>query len=186
MTPNPRSSTPANYLTESYKQPRLRVVPRTSDDASSAERALERLFRLTMSRKVHTKQTAAVGADVTRSGYAVLRCISEAGAPSLGEIARECSMDPAATSRQVKALEHDGLVERHATSADGRVTTVQLTREGRGVYRRMVAVRTDYMSDVLAEWSARDRATLARLVDRLVNDLKTVRFQPHARRGARS
>ena len=161
-------------------------MPQTSDDASSAERALERLFRLTMSRKVHTKQTAAVGADVTRSGYAVLRCISEGAAPSLGEIARECSMDPAATSRQVKALEDDGLVERHATSADGRVTTVQLTREGREVYRRMVAVRTDYMSAVLAEWSARDRATLARLVDRLVDDLKKVRFQPRAPRGARS
>jgi len=50
----------------------------------------------------------------------------------------------------------------------------------------MVAVRTDYMSAVLAEWSARDRATLARLVDRLVDDLKKVRFQPRAPRGARS
>ncbi|HWS46415.1 MAG TPA: MarR family transcriptional regulator, partial [Acidimicrobiia bacterium] len=79
-------------------------MARVRDDVADAEHALERLFRLTMNRKVHTKQTAAIGADVTRAGYAVLRCIQEAGEPSLGEIARECSMDPAATSRQVKAL----------------------------------------------------------------------------------
>ena len=160
-------------------------MARVRDDVADAEHALERLFRLTMKRKVHTKQTAAIGADVTRAGYAVLRCIQEAGEPSLGEIARECSMDPAATSRQVKALENDGFVERRPTTGDGRVTVVRLTRDGRDVYRRIVETRTAYMSEVLAQWSAQDRATLARLVDRLVDDLKTVRFRPRARRGAR-
>jgi len=138
-----------------------------------------------MNRKVHTKQSAAVGADVTRAGYAVLRYIHEAGKPSLGEIARECSMDPAAAGRQVKALEDDGFLERFATNDDGRVTVVRLTRAGRDVYRRIVDVRHAYMSEVLADWSATERATLARLVDRLVDDLKTVRFRPTASRTVR-
>jgi DNA-binding MarR family transcriptional regulator len=153
---------------------------------ADAEHALERLFRLTMNRKVHTKQSAAVGADVTRAGYAVLRYVDEAGAPSLGEIARECSMDPAAAGRQVNALEDDGFVERYATTDDGRVTVVRLTRAGRDVYRRIVEIRLAYMGDVLADWSAADRAALARLVDRLVDDLKVVRFRPGATRRARS
>ena len=147
---------------------------------ADAEHALERLFRLTMNRKVHTKQSAAVGAAVTRAGYAVLRCIDEAGEPALGAIARECSMDPAAAGRQVRTLEDDGLVERYATADDGRVTVVRLTRTGHDVYRRIVEVRHAYMTEVLAGWSVADRATLARLVERLVDDLKAVRFRPAA------
>ena len=155
-------------------------------EVAAAERVLERLFRLTMNRKVHTKQTVAVGADVTRAGYAVLRYVEESGEPTVGEIARECSMDPAAAGRQVKALEEEGLVERFGASDDGRVTVVRLTRAGREVYRRIVAVRTDYVADVLAGWSASDRATLVRLVGRLVDDLKAVRFKPAVRSGRQS
>jgi DNA-binding MarR family transcriptional regulator len=153
-------------------------------DVAAAERALERLFRLTVNRKVHTKQTAAVGVDVTRAGYAVLRTVDELGEATMGEIARQCSMDPAAAGRQVKALEDDGLVERNADDGDARVTVVRLTTAGRDVYRRIVAVRTAHMTEVLATWPATDRAALARLVDRLVDDLKAVPFRPTRAKGA--
>ncbi|MCU1487724.1 MAG: MarR family transcriptional regulator [Actinomycetia bacterium] len=146
-------------------------------DIAAAERALERLFRLTVNRKVHTKQTAAIGTDVTRAGYAVLRSIDEAGELSLGELARQCSMDPAAAGRQVKALEDDGLVEREP-GEDARVTVVRLTDRGCDVYERIVAVRNAHMTDVLSAWTAADREALARLVDRLVDDLKAVPFRP--------
>ena len=168
----------------SYNFPTVPAMAGT-DDVAAAEQALERLFRLTMNRKVHSKQTAAVGADVTRGGFAVLRCLAEEDERSLGDIARECSMDPAAAGRQVNALEDDGLVARGATTGDGRVTVVRLTSAGRHVYRRIRDVRTAYMGEVLADWSARDRATLARLVDRLVDDLRTVRFRPNRSEGAR-
>jgi len=146
-------------------------------DIAAAERALERLFRLTVNRKVHTKQTAAIGADVTRAGYAVLRSIDEAGELSLGELARQCSMDPAAAGRQVKALEDDGFVEREP-GEDARVTVVRLTDRGRDVYKRIVAVRNAHMTEVLSAWSVADRTALATLVDRLVDDLKAVPFRP--------
>ena len=147
-------------------------------EVTAAEHALERLFRLSANRKVHVKQTAAVGVDVTRGGYAVLRCVDEAGELNLGDVARECTMDPAAAGRQVRTLEEDGLIERTASDGDARVSVVRLTSEGRNVYRRIVAVRTAYLGEVLARWSAADRAALARLVDRLVDDLRTVPFRP--------
>jgi DNA-binding MarR family transcriptional regulator len=143
-------------------------------DVAAAERSLERLFRLTVNRKLHTRQAAAVGAVVTRAGYAVLRSLHEAGAMTLGELARECSMDPAAAGRQVKALEDEGLVARDGSGDDARVVMVQLTERGADVYRRIVAVRVQHTADVLAEWSQDDRATLVRLVDRLVDDLRAV------------
>ena len=146
-------------------------------EIAAAERALERLFRLTVNRKVHTKQTSAIGADVTRAGYAVLRSIDEAGELSLGELARQCSMDPAAAGRQVKALEDDGFVEREP-GEDARVTVVRLTDRGSDVYKRIVAVRNAHMTEVLSAWTTADRAALATLVDRLVDDLKAVPFRP--------
>jgi DNA-binding MarR family transcriptional regulator len=94
-------------------------------------------------------------------------------------------MDPAAAGRQVNALEEDGFVARGATTGDGRVTVVRVTPAGRDVYRRVREVRTAYMGEVLADWSARDRSSLTRLVDRLVDDLKAVRFRPDLQEGAR-
>jgi DNA-binding MarR family transcriptional regulator len=157
-------------------------MARGSSDVAATERALERLFRLTMNRKVHTRQTAAVGADVTRAGYAVLRCLEEQGPLPLSEVARATAMDTAAASRQVKTLEADGFVQRDVAPDDGRVSVLQLTRAGRAVYRRIVSVREAYMSEVLARWSAADRQALTTLVDRLVDDLSNVRFAPSGRR----
>jgi DNA-binding MarR family transcriptional regulator len=147
-----------------------------SGDVAAAERALERLFRLTANRRMQSKQTASVGADVTRAGYAVLRCL-DGGEVSLGDLARDCAMDPAAAGRQVKLLEDDGLLVRKPSADDARVTVVRLTAEGRKVYRRIVQFRTDYMAEVLAGWTSSDQAALARLVDRLVDDLRSVPFR---------
>lgn len=149
-----------------------------ADDVTGAEQALERLFRLTVSRRMYSRQSAAVGAVVTRAGYAVLRSVDQAGELTMGELAQQCSMDPAAAGRQVRALEEDGLVERHSGADDARVTVVRLTPEGGEVYRRIVAVRTAHLAEVLSEWSSADRADLTRLVDRLVEDLKAVPFRP--------
>ena len=148
------------------------------DEVAASELALERLFRLTVNRKVHTRQTAAIGSDVTRAGYAVLRCLDGTGELSLGHLARECSMDPAAAGRQVRALEKEGFVVRAPNDDDGRVIVVRLTDRGRDLYGRIVAVRTTHMNEVLASWSSAERAELARLVDRLVDDLKSVPFRP--------
>lgn len=145
---------------------------------AEVEHALERLFRLTVSRGILKRQTEAVGTDVTRAGYAVLRVVDEAGELSLGEVARLCTMDPGAASRQVRALEDDGLLTRVTAEDDARVVLVRLTPAGEDVYRRIVDVRSRHMSEVLASWSDRDRRNLATLVDRLVDDLKSVPFRP--------
>jgi DNA-binding MarR family transcriptional regulator len=155
-------------------------VAREEAEVAAAERALERLFRLTSSRKLQSKQTAVVGADVTRGGYAVLRCVDEAGELSLGDVARLCSMDPAAAGRQVKNLEDEGLLERRVGVDDGRVTVVRLTADGRRVYRRIVTFRNGFMAEVLDGWPVRDRAELVRLVGRLVDDIKSVPIRGRA------
>jgi len=145
-------------------------------DLGDVERSLERLFRLAMGRKVHSRQTERVGASVSRAGYAVLRTLDAEGSQAMGELARACSMDPAVAARQVAALERDRLVRRDGHGADGRVRVVELTPEGRDVYRRIVGMRTAFLGRVLDGWTATEREHLAEVVDRLVDDLQHVPF----------
>jgi DNA-binding MarR family transcriptional regulator len=141
------------------------------------ERALETLFRLNASRKVHARRAAAAGVVISQPGFVLLRRIQEDGPLSLGELARLTDMDPAATGRQIRQLEQDGLVERGPSSVDGRVTYVRVTPEGDDVRRRISEVLDQHMEDVLHEWSKADRADLARLLSRLVDDLRSAHYR---------
>jgi DNA-binding MarR family transcriptional regulator len=156
----------------------------SNQNFASVEQALERLYRLTSSRKANSRQAAAVGTVVARAGYNVLRCVHDARHVSLGEIAQHLSMDPAAAGRQVRSLEQDGLVVRSTDKTDARVTNVALTPRGREVYRRIVTVRTGHLRDVLSAWSPDDCVALATLLDRLVDDLRSVPFRSNSPVGA--
>jgi len=156
-------------------------MARTRSHVAEAEKSLERLFRLAANRKMYARQAATVGAVVARPGYALMRSIDEVGEISMGDLARACSMDPAATGRQVRALEEDGIAERVPGADDGRTVVVRLTDEGRAVLGRIIDVRTSYLAKVLDGWPAHDRAELIRLVDRLVDGLRAVPFKPTPR-----
>src|SRR4051812_32544316 len=93
-------------------------VRRPSVEDIALERSLEGLFRLGANRRFDSRQSVAVGAVVTRAGYAVLRSLSDLGATSLREVADACAMDAAAASRQVVALVDEGLVHRRASEDD--------------------------------------------------------------------
>ncbi len=127
---------------------------------------------------MYARQTATVGVPVSRAGYALLRSLAESEVLSSTELARLCSMDLAATGRQIATLEADGLVTRSASTSDGRVSVVRITDPGRRVYEDIVALRVSHLTRVLADWAEPDRQRLGALVDRLVNDLQTVPLPP--------
>ena len=144
------------------------------DEIASAERALEQLFRMSSSRRLHDRQLAQVGADVSRPGYAILRCVSDGEDHTLLNISRACLMDPGATSRQIRQLESDGFVAKGTSKADGREIAVHITKRGAQIYERVVAMRTGYLGVVLDKWTSADRLALSRLVARLVEDMHHV------------
>ena len=148
-----------------------------SASTDAINRPLERLFRLNASRRVHARQSAAAGVVVSQPGFVLLRRVLDQGPLPVGELARLADMDPAATGRQVRQLEQEGLVQRSQSTADGRVTVVRATPRGREVWRRMDEVRGRHMDDVLQSWSDADRAELARLLDKLVADLHSVQYR---------
>ena len=150
------------------------------DELAAIERALERLLRLNASRKVHARQASAARVDISQPGLVLLRRLEEHGPMSLGELAERTDMDPAATGRQVRQLEASGFVARATSPDDGRVTLVRITPRGADVRRRLADVGARHMDDVLGAWSGRDRRALARLLDRLVDDLRSVHYRSAA------
>ncbi|MEQ8839555.1 MAG: MarR family transcriptional regulator [Acidimicrobiales bacterium] len=143
----------------------------SSNLLADVERALEQLFRLGANRRFDARQEEAVGAAVTRAGYAVLRCLSSSDGMGVAALAEACAMDAATASRQVDRLETDGLVVRRADENDGRAVSVTITPRGRAVYDAVVAYRLGYLTDALSEWQAGDLSTLSASIERLVGDL---------------
>ena len=146
------------------------VAPSPSEDIA-LERALERLFRLTGNRRFDARQSAAVGATVTRAGYALLRSLSDHGPLGLRELAAASYMDAAGASRQITQLVDAGLVDRRAATDDARAVELSLTDRGQVVYDGIVQHRLHHLANVLSSWSPQDRDVLTDLVDRLASDL---------------
>lgn len=145
-------------------------------DLHTVERSLERLFRLAMGRRTLARQSDAVGAEVSRAGYAVLRTAGDEGPTPMSVLARRCAMDPAVAARQVGSLQRAGLLEITVDPSDGRVKLVELTEHGAEVLAGIVELRTAYLARVLRGWDRNERKTLVELIDRLVGDLQSVPF----------
>jgi DNA-binding MarR family transcriptional regulator len=157
---------------------------RTGADLDAIERAVERLLRLYSSRKVHSQRASAAGAVISPPGFSLLRRLQEEGELAIGELARLTQMDPAATGRQIRQLEEDGLVERTRGVDDGRVVVVRVTPEGANVRQRLGMVGERHMADVLEDWSATDRRQLATLLPRFVDGLRATPYRSNDRIGS--
>ncbi len=147
------------------------------EEFGTIERALEQLFRLNASRKVHSRRAAAAGVVISQPGFQLLRRIQEEGSLQIGELARMTEMDPAAAGRQVAQLEEDGLVTREKATDDARVVRVKVTPHGAEVRQRLTEVAERHMSDVLSGWSALDQRRLAALLPRLVDGMRSVAYR---------
>ena len=146
---------------------------RSAGDAADValERALEGLFRLGANRRFDARQADAVGAVITRAGYAVLRSLADNGTLTLRQVAEASAMDSATASRQTMQLVDEGLVHRASADSDARSVELSLTPRGVEVYERIVRYRLALLAHVIEDWPVDDRATLAALVERLTADL---------------
>ena len=83
---------------------------------------------------------------------------------SAAEVTARTAMDKVAVSRAVNALLAAGRLQRTTAPADRRRTHLALTRAGERVYSRVVPMALQYERNLVAPLSARDLATLDRLV----------------------
>ncbi|MEV0725645.1 MarR family transcriptional regulator [Micromonospora purpureochromogenes] len=102
-----------------------------------------------------------------RAAYVILRHLDAAGPQNVSALAAQLNLDGSTVTRQVSALQRDGLITRAPDPADGRGTVVSPTAAGLQRMAAVRAARTRLYGDILGDWDTEDRDTLARLLGRL-------------------
>lgn len=104
---------------------------------------------------------------------AVSRATEAGRQSSIGDVAVALQVVHSTASRLVDRAVRAGMVTRDRALADPRRTVVALSREGLRLQREAVRFRTGRLRDMLADWSASDVATLARLLGRFERSAHT-------------
>lgn len=95
--------------------------------------------------------------------HALVR-LAEAEAPCQTELAARMMREKVAITRVVAALIAKGLIERRADPHDGRKQRIRLTPKGRRLVPEILAARERLESAATEALSARDRASLRRIL----------------------
>jgi DNA-binding MarR family transcriptional regulator len=107
--------------------------------------------------------------------FTQLKCLGllqEAGAPmSLGLLADELSLSPAAVSRAVDGLVQRGALKREEDPDDRRSKIVSLAPRGRAVFERVIAVRLAGVKSFLEDLEPHERDALGSALHPIVERL---------------
>ncbi|MDE3206242.1 MAG: MarR family transcriptional regulator [Acidobacteriota bacterium] len=140
--------------------------------------AIQTLFRLGASRRIHQQQIAAAGVSLSPQALRVLERAVQAGSTTPGQLADRLDLDPAVITRLLRQLEDSRLVTRTRSADDGRVTTVEATVEGHEAFDRVREVIWDQVRRALADWPEAEVTELASLLGRLVADVQKKPYLP--------
>lgn len=110
------------------------------------------------------------------SQWRVLMVAARAGRPlTIVELAALTMVPHSTLSRQLAAMERDGLLRRTRNAEDGRAVSVQLTPRGRARYREWLPLALEEAEVVLGALSVAERASLHRIIGRMEEVLALAR-----------
>jgi DNA-binding MarR family transcriptional regulator len=106
-----------------------------------------------------------------RAAYVILRHLQQNGPQNVSAIADRLNLDGSTVTRQVTALQQDGLIERRPDPRDGRGTVIEPTETGLKQVDAVRAARRELYDKVLADWTPEDRESLAGTLERLTRSM---------------
>jgi MarR family transcriptional repressor of emrRAB len=140
------------------------------------ERTLNLLGAFALGLADDIRATTEAGAHHAANAPAAIVSIGNSPGETIETLSRILDLSHSATVRAVDRLEADGLVERRP-GADARATALFLTRGGRRRFVRILAARRRVLEDALAALGADDRATLDRLLCKMLGSASRDRSQ---------
>jgi DNA-binding MarR family transcriptional regulator len=150
MTANANLGSPADIRPTVEAADAVEVV---ETELALLQRALERLAR-----------RSDIHRDLERASYLLARTLDATGPISLKALAARLGLDATTVTRQVAAIECQGLIYRDTDPEDGRVNLIELSPAGRRKMRAVQRARRERVRDLLAGWSKRDQRDLGRLL----------------------
>ena len=121
-------------------------------------------LRLSVTRTARRLRQEA-GTDLSPSLQSALATIERRGPVTPSELAAAERVQRPTATRVAARLEEQGLIERTGDPADGRVSLLSVTRDGRELLRRLRARKNVYLARRLKNLPAEDLAALERAAD---------------------
>jgi DNA-binding MarR family transcriptional regulator len=134
------------------------------------ERSLGTIGRVGSSTSAARRRAAQAGVEVSVPGMGILGVLERSSPLRVSALARRAGMGPTLASRELRALEALGYVERTTDGSDARAVAVSLTAEGHDAYHRLRSASVEAAAEALAGWTAVDLTQLARLLARVADD----------------
>ncbi|MGC4804245.1 MarR family winged helix-turn-helix transcriptional regulator [Micromonospora sp. DT233] len=107
-----------------------------------------------------------------RAAYVILRHLAAAGPQNVSALAARLNLDGSTVTRQVSAMQRDGLINRAPDPSDGRGTVISPSPAGLQRMAAVRAARTRLYGGILGDWTPEDRETLADMLARLNHALE--------------
>jgi DNA-binding MarR family transcriptional regulator len=129
-------------------------------DESAVEELFDAMTGLTRTLRSAAHRWPVETNGIRRTDVVLLRMISIEGECRPGDVAAKLGLAPSVISRQLAALERDGVISRRPDPQDGRAGLVSVTELGR---TRLAQIRRDYVAFLrtqLVGWD-HDRTTEA-------------------------
>jgi DNA-binding MarR family transcriptional regulator len=98
--------------------------------------------------------------NLTRDEWRVLAALAETGAMKTTHVIEHTTLDKMQVSRAVKQLACDGYLDRTGDPDDGRGYVLQLTPQGRTLYRKVVPMVQAREAFLLEDLTPEERAAL--------------------------
>lgn len=145
--------------------------------------ALNELYRLSGSAKVHADTVRSTGVGISQTGLRALSLVEDSPRLTGTDLATALDVSQPTASRVLQQLENDGLVTRHASDTDGRVSHYVTTPKGKRALAKVHRYHVDRLAYALDGLDEPARAALAGAVTELVHRF-TAAAQPRNRRTA--
>lgn len=110
--------------------------------------------------------------DIASSRLVLMWLLARAGELRMGAIAQMLDLTPRAITRQVDALERDGLAERRASESDGRVFYVDLTQKGTDLIAALEPELVDSFTSLFSCLEKREIQEMIRILEKLTGHMK--------------
>ena len=141
-------------------------TPRSSGRRRSAIASIETELATLTRHLERVSRQSHIYDRLDRSGYLLARTLHGRGPTAIGALAAELGLDATTVTRQVAAMDAEGLVARARAPPDGRSSLASLAEAGVQPRDEVRAAREARISTLLAGWSGEDRRSLGEVLAR--------------------
>lgn len=103
--------------------------------------------------------------------WRLLYLISQQPLVSQKRLVQQVRVDPGSITRQLSALQHDGLIERSDDPQDTRLTRVRLTAAGQAEVRRVMRLRKRFLDQMVQGLPPAEMKTCMNVLDAICRNL---------------